>query len=113
MESENVSHKIVIIKPPKCDISGETPALPDVSCHPSDSYGQFEFINCPKPTIYFMDGIRSVDFVLVWDVLEVKALTDDAYQRRNTFEANLVNEGLELEYEPQEKNGLNFVKVNK
>lgn len=69
-------------------------------------------INCPKPTIYFKDGCRSVDFVLVWDSFEKEAVTDGSYQRRKIFETNLIKEGLELEYELPENNGLNFIKVN-
>lgn len=63
------------------------------------------------PTIYFKDKLRSVDYVIVWDAFEEEAITEKAYQRRAIFEANLLKEGLELEYEPQEKSGLNFIKV--
>lgn len=88
--------------------SEEKPALP---LRNHSSHATSDHINCPKPTIYFKDGLRSVDFVLVWDSLEKEAITDESYQRRKIFEANLVKEGLELEYEPPEKNGLNFIKV--
>lgn len=69
------------------------------------------YLNCPKPTIYFNDGVRSVDYILVWDAFHDDANTTKAHHRRKVFEANLIKEGLELEYEPQEKNGLNFIKV--
>lgn len=75
------------------------------------SHTTSDHINCPKPTIYFKDGCRSVDFVLVWDSLEKEAITDRSYQKRKIFEANLIKEGLELEYESPESNGLNFIKV--
>lgn len=55
--------------------------------------------------------MRSVDFVLVWDAFTELATTPEAQQKRKVFEANLVEEGLELEHVPQEISGLNFVKV--
>lgn len=55
--------------------------------------------------------MRSVDFVLVWDAFTELAITPEAQQKRKVFEANLVEEGLQLEHVPQESNGLNFVKV--
>ncbi|XP_065163177.1 anoctamin-5 isoform X2 [Atheta coriaria] len=67
---------------------------------------------CPKPSIYFNDGIRSVDFILVWDQQEIQAISQAAFARRSCFEANLIKEGLELEYEPPEKSGLCFIKVH-
>ncbi|KAJ8915650.1 hypothetical protein NQ315_003434 [Exocentrus adspersus] len=67
---------------------------------------------CAKPKIFFDDGVRSVDFVLVWDALEEDAVTAEAFAKRQIFETNLIKEGLELEYEPQEHNGLNFVKIH-
>lgn len=73
----------------------------DTSCH----------CDCAKPAIYFRDGVRSVDFVLVWDTLTKESTADEAYERRKIFERNLVEEGLDLEYEPVEENGLNFIKV--
>lgn len=68
--------------------------------------------DCAKQTIYFRDGERSVDFILVWDMLNKDSVTDEAYEKRANFERNLVKEGLDLEYEPVEENGLNFIKVH-
>ncbi|XP_076270486.1 anoctamin 1 isoform X2 [Rhynchophorus ferrugineus] len=62
---------------------------------------------CPQPTIYFKDGIRSVDFVLAWDNYE-----EDAIEKRQIFEENLIKEGLEIEYEPKVENALNFLKIH-
>lgn len=67
--------------------------------------------NCAKATIFFRDGIRSVDFVLVWDSFQDEAKSQQAVKKRALFELNLVKEGLELEYEPPETNGLCFIKV--
>lgn len=69
-------------------------------------------INCPILSIFFEDGMRSVDFVLVWDAFTELANTPEAQQKRKVFEANLIEEGLELEHVPQESSGLNFVKVS-
>lgn len=68
-------------------------------------------IDCPKQCIYFNDGIRSVDFVIVWDTFNKEAVTPEAHTKRKIFEHNLMKEGLQLEYEPTLDNGLNFVKV--
>lgn len=67
---------------------------------------------CPTPTVFFRDRVRSVDFVLVWDGSNEDMVTPDAYVKREKFEKNLIAEGLDLEYEPQEHNGLNFVKIH-
>lgn len=69
-------------------------------------------VKCAKAKIFFKDGVRSVDYVLVWDALEENAVKPEAYAKRQIFESNLTKEGLEIEYEHQEKNGLNFVKVS-
>lgn len=69
-------------------------------------------LTCPKQKIYFNDGLRSVDFVLVWDSHEDVAKTQVSMVRRETFEKNLKKEGLELEYEEPESNGLNFIKIH-
>lgn len=66
---------------------------------------------CSKKKIYFRDGFRSVDFILVWSSLTDAAITDEAIKKRKIFERNLIKEGLELEHEPAESNGLNFIKV--
>jgi hypothetical protein len=64
-------------------------------------------VNC---TLYFDDGERSVDYVLVWKKLvpnddgdnekekeDLKKREQLRAERREVFEENLVNEGLELE----------------
>lgn len=68
-------------------------------------------LDCPKQSIYFNDGIKSVDFVIVWDSLNKESSTPDAHTKRAVFEQNLMKEGLQLEHEPTLSNGLNFVKV--
>lgn len=66
---------------------------------------------CAKSTIFFRDGLRSVDFILVWDAFTDQAISDQAIKKRKIFERNLMREGLELEHEAAENNGLNFIKV--
>ncbi|KAI4465733.1 ngep-related [Holotrichia oblita] len=70
-----------------------------------------ELIKCPKPKIFFNDNIRSVDFVLVWDAHSEDATTAEAFCKRRIFEENLMKDGLNIEYEDPEQNGLNFVKL--
>ncbi|XP_030746412.1 anoctamin-1-like isoform X2 [Sitophilus oryzae] len=77
-----------------------------------ESVCKCEKMTCPHPTIFFRDGLRSVDYVLVWDALEEDAVNPVAYSKRQIFESNLVKEGLEIEYEPQETSGLNFIKIH-
>lgn len=65
-----------------------------------------------KYSLYFRDEIRSVDFILVWDEYNGEAQTYRNVERRKVFEINLINEGLELEYEQVETNGLHFIKIH-
>lgn len=63
--------------------------------------------NSKNPTLFFNDGKRSIDFVLVW-----KTKADEEAQqmkKRKVFEDNLLAEGLEIERETFED--LNFIKV--
>lgn len=121
MEAVKEHPKIVIKKSTSLQESDKTPSqrlhesfvfnerLKESNNRRSDEH---DHIKCPKPTIYFRDGIRSVDFMLVWDSMEESAVTIEGYERRKVFESNLIKEGLELEYELPEKNGLNFIKVS-
>ncbi|XP_050464477.1 anoctamin-1 isoform X1 [Cataglyphis hispanica] len=65
-----------------------------------------------KYSLYFRDEIRSIDFVLVWDEFNGEAQTYRNVERRRVFELNLEKEGLELEYEQVETNGLHFIKIH-
>lgn len=68
---------------------------PTLDC-PDNPFGE----NIVNPSLFFNDGQRSVDFVLVWreDFAESPG-REDRTNKRDTFEANLMNEGLELEHE--------------
>lgn len=116
IEAENDRPIIIIRKPTQHEAGDSNIETPNITTAFNDTTANTrklnnDYLRCPKPTIYFNDGIRSVDYVLVWDAFEEEAVTDKAYQKRRIFEANLIKEGLEIEYEPQEKNGLNFIKV--
>ena len=51
--------------------------------------------------MFFDDGVRRIDYILAWEVPEKKEEEDrnqaKAKKARETFEENLVKEGLELE----------------
>ncbi|XP_075213480.1 anoctamin-1-like isoform X2 [Lycorma delicatula] len=75
----------------------------------------------PKPcSMVFSDGRRTVDFVLAWWKPVIKhnspnnaaqlAAAEEAQKKRQTFEQNLIKEGLELEYETNSR--LSFVKIH-
>lgn len=65
-------------------------------------------------SLHFKDGIRSVDFVLVWKKLVEDSeahLEEQRNKRRNIFELNLEKVGLQLEKETLEEE-ITFVKVS-
>uniref|UniRef100_A0A336LP51 Anoctamin n=1 Tax=Culicoides sonorensis TaxID=179676 RepID=A0A336LP51_CULSO len=80
---------------------------PTLDC-PDNPFGE----NVVNPSLYFNDGQRSVDFVLVWreDFAESPGRQERA-AKRATFEENLVTEGLELEHELIDDE-FHFVKVH-
>ncbi|XP_053600651.1 anoctamin-1 isoform X3 [Plodia interpunctella] len=66
-----------------------------------------------NPSLTFNDGVRTIDYVLVWEAGKEDATTQEAYEQRRIFEENLENEGLQLEREaPPELHGLHFIKVH-
>ncbi|KAG7304247.1 hypothetical protein JYU34_011185 [Plutella xylostella] len=66
-----------------------------------------------NPSLSFKDGVRSIDFVLVWEALLDDANTPAAIEHRRVFEMNLEKDGLQLEREaPEGLHGLNFVKIH-
>lgn len=64
-------------------------------------------------SLYFVDGRRSVDFVLVWKRTdpEVATVEEQRLKKRTIFEENLINDGLELEMECVEDE-LFFTKIH-
>lgn len=99
-DSNNQSTHLQCNNPTKCTCSYES--------KPSQISNA---VKCAKAKIFFKDGIRSVDYILVWDALNENAVKPESHTKRHIFENNLVKEGLELERELQEENGLRFIKV--
>lgn len=95
----------------RCPSDGDEP---DFAKNP---FGDREFAS---KSLYFDDGKRSVDYVLVWKKLvpkddETEAKTFEIEkartERREVFEENLLNEGFELEsYVIDEE--INFIKIH-
>ncbi|XP_065355056.1 anoctamin-1 isoform X1 [Calliphora vicina] len=66
-----------------------------------------------NPSLFFDDGIRSIDFVLVYKVnLQQQVIEEDHVEKRRVFEANLEAEGLEIERVFKEKEHIYFVKIH-
>ena len=99
----NMSLQITIDPPPEAD---------DID-FPKNPFGANKTVN---NSLFFSDGIRSVDFVLVWkkiseETRNYEQTEKERSSKRKIFEDNLYNEGLEIEYETVEEE-INFVKVN-
>lgn len=64
-------------------------------------------------TLYFNDGKRSIDFVLVWKKQDENRIASEENRsvKREIFETNLINEGLELEHTIIE-DSICFIKVH-
>ncbi|CAB3245430.1 unnamed protein product [Arctia plantaginis] len=66
-----------------------------------------------NPSLTFHDGVRTVDYVLVWEAHSEDAITPESIRQRKIYEDNLEKEGLQLEREaPENLFGLNFVKIH-
>lgn len=61
-------------------------------------------------SLFFNDGERSIDFVLVWKPCDDNAQESLRCTKRAIFEENLVNEGLEVERETIDT--LHFTKLH-
>jgi anoctamin-1 len=63
--------------------------------------------------LFFQDNVKTVDFVLVWDNRNLISATDTSQQKREIFERNLLDEGLDLEIERAEAgSALTFIKIH-
>ncbi|XP_073948670.1 anoctamin 1 isoform X2 [Choristoneura fumiferana] len=97
---------------------GEPAALPDFA---STGNGKPPANHCSilmggilsNRSLTFNDGVRTVDFVLVWEAAKDDANKPEAHTQRRIFEENLEKEGLQLEREaPENLHGLHFIKVH-
>ncbi|XP_044743761.1 anoctamin-4 isoform X2 [Chrysoperla carnea] len=118
-ESENEDQSIPLSEIKLDDENHLSPksSTPNSAKNPTDCPcklypNSIKLVSCPMPSLYFEDGKRSVDFILVWDSFIDVAITEIATERRAVFEKNLMAEGLELEYEPVNETGLNFIKIH-
>ncbi|EAT41725.1 AAEL006656-PA [Aedes aegypti] len=77
---------------------------------PCNPYGETPSVN---NSLYFADGVKSVDFVLVWktSLEEEIHLEEIREKKRFIFEQNLIRDGLELERELIE-NEIHFIKIH-
>ncbi len=65
-----------------------------------------------NPTLFFDDGVRKIDFVLVWDELIPSNISEQADFKRDVFENNLEKEGLQIEYVDTPGVSLHFIKLH-
>ncbi|XP_005184747.1 anoctamin-1 isoform X2 [Musca domestica] len=71
------------------------------------------YMKCEKnPSLFFDDGVRSIDFVLVYKINPQPNVEDQHEEKRHIFEMNLLSEGLEIERACKEKEQIYFVKVH-
>ena len=52
-----------------------------------------------RETLFFRDGVRRIDYVLAFTEKENDKDAEKKKEKRETFERNLEEEGLQLEYE--------------
>lgn len=70
------------------------------------------YMKCEKnPSLFFDDGVRSIDFVLVYKINPQPNVEDQHEEKRHIFEMNLLSEGLEIERACKEREQIYFVKV--
>ena len=65
-----------------------------------------------NPDLFFSDGVRKIDFVVVWDATIPSNMTPQSAEKRFIFENNLEKEGLELESTTSHGGMLHFIKVH-
>lgn len=92
------------------DFIGREKHMPDCESCYSEPPEPFTASNVLGTSLYFEDGNRSIDFVLVWQPNEDEKDEDLNCVKRRVFERNLVNEGLEIEQEKYEN--LTFIKIH-
>jgi anoctamin-1 len=98
----------------------------DVADYPQNPYGQHETKN---HSLFFEDETRSIDFVLVWkklvphdddersdalksrEIEEIDKKESDRAARREVFEENLINEGLNIERTVVDEE-ITFIKIH-
>lgn len=112
MDEDKSTAKVSIhVSPPNSGNQSDHSIHTDHTDCPKNPFGDSQSCNT---SLYFRDGNRSVDFVLVW-----KQLLDDStsvsieeakMEKRRVFQQNLLKEGLEIEEETIEEEVM-FIKV--
>ncbi len=59
-----------------------------------------------------LSGEEGIDFVLAWDGREELAASEESYNKRRVFEANLRKEGLLVDLIEGDSKGMNFVRIS-
>lgn len=80
------------------------------SCYAEPPEPLTDTTNTQHASLFFTDGERSIDYVLVWKSVEDAVQEDINCTKRAIFEDNLVNEGLELERESIDQ--FHFTKIH-
>lgn len=80
------------------------------SCYAEPPEPLTDTTNIQQSSLFFADGERSIDYVLVWRAVDEAAQEDLNCTKRAIFEDNLVNEGLELERDSIDQ--IHFTKVH-
>lgn len=87
-------------------------SVSDETDHPPNSFDEHAMKN---NSLFFADGLRSVDFVLVYKELLISESEQrdesDKHESRNVFEEHLISEGLEIERENVDEE-IHFVKIH-
>ncbi|XP_055538730.1 anoctamin-1 isoform X2 [Wyeomyia smithii] len=109
-DSENENDAIISSASKHSKISSHMPPYNNPDECPCNPYEETTSIN---NSLYFTDGLRSVDFVLVWKDApeEQNHLEESRQKKRHVFEENLVRDGLQLELETVE-NEIHFIKIH-
>lgn len=95
--------------------------LPTDNATMTDDILENNFVNeedCCAPTkynetLFFTDGVRSIDFVLAYKVDPDPSQEALNAHKRFKYEANLLQHGLQMEVDYKEQQHIHFVKVSK
>jgi Dimerisation domain of Ca+-activated chloride-channel, anoctamin len=128
-DEPNDEDEFVMVSKTDADVHIHINSMPngmDVSDYPQNPYGQRDVKN---NSLFFEDGERSVDFVLVWkklmprdnddrsetlrqkEISEVNEKENARTERRDVFEEHLIIEGLQIERVVVDDE-INFIKLH-
>ncbi|XP_013110531.1 anoctamin-5 isoform X2 [Stomoxys calcitrans] len=101
----------------------KTPAIEEVPMTPLAPFKETpqEELNAPtdfylkcerNPSLFFDDGVRSIDFVLAYKINPQQNVEEMHEKKRQKFESNLMSVGLEIEKVCKEREQIYFVKIH-